>query len=105
MSDCGNLLGIVKETCLTRRVNFITKMTKLPLRASKLGVYINNSRDDYIKSSVLLNVWMTSHHHWIKEGTVKDSAVPGTSSLSDSCLSVLLIARNDVTVESSNHSR
>ncbi len=30
--------------------------------------YINSSGDGYTRSSVLLNVWMTSHHYWIKEG-------------------------------------
>lgn len=41
--------------------------------------------DSYIRSLVLLNVWMTAHHCCIKEGTVKGSAVPGASPLSVSC--------------------
>lgn len=58
----------------------------------------------FSKCSDPLNVWMTFHHRWIKGGTVKDSTVPGTSSQSDSCLRMLLIPRNDVTLESSNQS-
>lgn len=43
------------------------------LHHSKLVFCINSSRD--IRCSVFLNVWMTSHHRWIKGETVKDSAV------------------------------
>ncbi len=75
------------------------------LKRQKLGFYMNSSCDGCTRSSVLLNVWMTSRHHWRKRGQWRTLLVSGTSSVSDSCLSVLLIPRNDVTPESSNQSR
>ncbi len=38
------------------------------LKRQKLGFYMNSSCDGCTRSSVLLNVWMTSRHHWRKRG-------------------------------------
>lgn len=59
----GTFLGIIYVSCLTQAVNFV--LVPCP-QTSKLCFYINTSRDSHTRSSVLLNVWMTSHHHGIK---------------------------------------
>lgn len=96
------------EALIVERQTLLPPMTNLFLCACYLS---SNTKVRFLhrqltSNPLLLNVWMTSHHGWIKGGTVKDSAVPGISPVSDSsCLCMLLIPRNDVTLESSNHSR
>ena len=69
-----------------------------------ISVYVNGATDSHMRCAITLNAWMTSHHRRIRRGeqwrTVQFLACLPHHTVA----TALLILRNDVILQSANHS-